>query len=160
MGPRDGFIPCSQSLLMVARLVMLDKRHSEELTDILCCSVLVPALLCHRPLPALRSLGRRQCGICYWFLTSRGASFLTQPPGTIPGSYVPMKYGSVGAGWRALSMGSLQENSPVAFRHHPEPISSAPAASASSGVLNVAVEWGVSPRRGTYLETCHLSCHC
>lgn len=72
--------------------------------------------------PALGSLGRREHSICYWFRTDHGASFLMQSPRTIPGSYVQMKYGSAGACWRALPMGGLQGNSPVAFWHHSEPI--------------------------------------
>lgn len=35
MGPGAGFIPWSQSLLMVVRLVTLGKRYNEELTNIL-----------------------------------------------------------------------------------------------------------------------------
>lgn len=116
-----------------------------------CCSVLVPAFLCCRQPAVLWSLGRGERSICYWFSTNHGASFLTQPPRTILGSFAQMKYGSVRACWQALSMGSLQGNSPVAFWHHPEPITSAPAASASSGIFNVTMEWGVSPRRGAYL---------
>lgn len=116
-----------------------------------CCSVLVPAFLCCRQPAVLWSLGRGERSICYWFSTNHGASFLTQPPRTILGSFAQMKYGSVRACWQALSMGSLQGNSPVAFWHHPEPITSAPAASASSGIFSVTMEWGVSPRRGAYL---------
>lgn len=44
VGPGGEFIPWSQPLLTMARLVTLDKRHREEPTNILCCSVLVPAL--------------------------------------------------------------------------------------------------------------------
>lgn len=95
---------------MVVRLVMLGKRYNEELTIVLaglCLSQL--SSIAGTPLhPDLLVGGSVVFVTCF---APTITSFVTQSPRTILGSYVQMKYGSVGAGWRTLSVGSLQGNS-------------------------------------------------